>query len=74
MNINGSDNRKLNNDWTPWFYVSCDRIYYQNGNEEKIYSINTVECCQPISQTVSTFGIIYGRIGISVRKNHKGED
>lgn len=42
MNANGSDNRKLNNDWTPWFYVSGDRIYYQNGKDGmKIYVMNT---------------------------------
>ena len=42
MNTNGSDNRKLNNDWTPWFYVSGDRIYYQNGKDGmKIYVMNT---------------------------------
>lgn len=42
MNTDGSDNRKLNNDWTPWFYVSGDRIYYQNGIDGmKIYVMNT---------------------------------
>ncbi|HWT74207.1 MAG TPA: DUF5050 domain-containing protein [Mobilitalea sp.] len=42
MNSNGSDNCKLNNDWTPWFYVSGDRIYYQNGKDGmKIYVMNT---------------------------------
>lgn len=42
MNTDGSDNRKLNNDWTPWFYVSGDRIYYQNGKDGmKIYVMNT---------------------------------
>lgn len=42
MNTNGSDNRKLSNDWTPWFYVSGDRIYYQNGQDGmKIYVMNT---------------------------------
>jgi hypothetical protein len=42
MNTNGSDNRKLINDWTPWFYVSDDRIYYQDGNDGmKIYVMNT---------------------------------
>jgi hypothetical protein len=42
MNVNGSDNRKLSNDWTPWFYVSGERIYYQNGKDGmKIYVMNT---------------------------------
>ncbi len=42
INVNGSDNLKLNNDWTPWFYVSGDRIYYQNGKDGmKIYVMNT---------------------------------
>ncbi len=42
MNTNGSDNRKLNDDWAPWFYVSGDRIYYQNGIDGmKIYAMNT---------------------------------
>ncbi len=40
MNINGSDSRKLNDDWTTWFYVSSDHIYYQNGKDGKIYVIN----------------------------------
>lgn len=41
MNIDGSNNRKLNDDWSPWFYVSGDQIYYQNGKDGKIYSMNT---------------------------------
>lgn len=42
MNANGSNNRKLNDDWTLWFYVSGDRIYYKNGNDGmKIYVMNT---------------------------------
>jgi hypothetical protein len=42
MNVNGSDNRKLNNDWTPWFCASGERIYYQNGNDGmNIYVMNT---------------------------------
>jgi hypothetical protein len=42
INVNGSDNLKLNNDWTPWFYVSGDRIYYQNGKDGmNIYVMNT---------------------------------
>ena len=41
MNTDGSDNRKLNDDWTSLFYVSGDRIYYQNGKDGKIYAMNT---------------------------------
>lgn len=41
MYTNGSDNSKLNNDWTPWFHVSGDSIYYQNGKDGKIYVMNT---------------------------------
>ena len=41
MNTDGSDNRKLNDDWTPWFYVSGDRIYYENGKGGNIYVMNT---------------------------------
>ncbi len=41
MNIDGSDNRKLNEDWTSWFYVFGDRIYYRNGQDGKIYVMNT---------------------------------
>ena len=41
MNTDGSDNRKLNDDWTSWLYVSGDRIYYQNGKDGKIYAMNT---------------------------------
>lgn len=40
VNTDGSDNRKLNDDWTSWFYVSGDRIYYQNGKGGKIYAMN----------------------------------
>ena len=40
MTTDGSDNRKLNDDWTSWFYVSGDRIYYQNGKDGKIYAMN----------------------------------
>lgn len=41
MNTDGSDNRKLNNDWTPWFCVSGDQIYYQNGKDGNIFAMNT---------------------------------
>ena len=41
MNIDGSDNRKLNDDRTPWFYVSGDRIYYKNEKGGNIYVMNT---------------------------------
>ena len=41
MNIDGSDNRKLNNDWTSWLHVSGNRIYYQYGMGGMIYVMNS---------------------------------
>ena len=42
MNTDGSDNRKLSNDWIPWFYVSADRIYFQNWQDKmNIYVMKT---------------------------------
>ncbi len=40
MTTDGSDNRKLNDDWTTWFYVSGDQIYFQYGQEDGIYVMN----------------------------------
>lgn len=64
MNTNGSDNRKLNNDWTPWFYISGDRIYYQNGKDMNIYVMNTdgSECQKLNDDSSENINIIGDRI------------
>jgi len=42
INIDGSEELKLNDDWTPQFCVSGDQIYYENGSDgSKLYAIAT---------------------------------
>lgn len=40
MKTDGSDIRKLNEEWTQWFYLADNMIYYQNGSGQ-ICSMNT---------------------------------
>ncbi len=75
INIDGSEELKLNDDWTPWFCVSGDQIYYENGSDDsKLYAIATDgNDRRKLSddKLVSIFSVYEGRIYYS---NHDDAD